>query len=242
MNNHMQGSLLFLFATFLCSSGGAGVAHAEEMQGSGSEASALVSKSSPAPAGELYVGVFGGGARYADAQVSATYQCFFCSPVSASKNVTFSKGSVSGLRVGMWGETFGFATEFSVAQADSMMSGNQVSVRYESFTFMPMLSMPFFKTDSMPGGHLNLYGGIGISTVQTGNISVSYTELPRTVSGMPKGNGTTFLIGVSWKIYRAILFVEQRATDTSLTFSDIGDHGDVQMNARQTLLGAAFRF
>ena len=212
------------------------------MQASVGEAPALESKSPPAGNGELYVGVFGGGARYADAQVSATYQCFFCVPVSVSKNVTFSKGSVSGLRVGMWGETFGFATEFSTAQADSTMNANQVSVRYESFTLMPMLRVPFFKTDTMPGGHLNLYGGIGISIVQTGNISVSYPELPRTVSGIPKGNGSTFLIGVSWKIYRAILFAEQRATDTSLTFSDIGDHGDVRINARQTLIGAAFRF
>jgi hypothetical protein len=242
MNNRTQAILLIPIATLFCSHGSSGFAQAEEIQGSGNEVSAVESKSWPSSEGEFYVGVFGGGVRYADAQVSATYQCFFCSPVSASKNVSFSKGSVSGLRVGMWGENFGFATEFGTAQADSMMAANQVSVRYESFTLMPMLRAPFFKTDSMPSGHLNLYGGIGISIVQTGNVSVSYPELPRTVSGIPKGNGTTILIGISWKIYRAALFVEQRAMDTNLTFSDIGDSGDVQINAKQTLVGAALGF
>jgi hypothetical protein len=242
MNNRTRSILIILFAPLLCSPGSSGFTQAEEMQGSGSEASGVESRNSPAETGEFYVGVFGGGARYADAQVSATYQCILCSPVSASKNAAFSKGSVSGLRVGMWGETFGFATEFSTSQADSMMGANQVSARYESFTLMPMLRMPFFKTDATPGGHLNLYGGIGISNTSTGNISVSYPELPRTVSGIPKGNGTTFLIGASWKLYRSIFFVEQRATDTSLTISDIGDNGVVQINSKQTHIGAALRF
>jgi hypothetical protein len=190
------------------------------------------------------VGVFGGDARFADAQVAATYQCILCSPpsVSASKNAQFSKGSVTGLRLGMWGETFGFATEFSTSKADSMMGSDQVSVRYESFTFMPMLRVPFFKTDSMPSGHLSLYGGFGISSIMSGNISVSYPELPRTVSGKPRGTGTTLMIGASWKFTRTILFVERRATDTSLSFSDIGDSGNVQINATQTIVGASLRF
>jgi len=234
--------LLVLFTSLFCLLGSSGFARAEEVPGPESEVPALQSNSGPAKVGELYVGIFGGGAQYSDAQVTATYQCFFCSPVSASKNVAFSKGSVSGLRVGMWGENFGFATEFSSSQADSMMGSDQVSVRYESFTFMPMIRAPFFKTDSMPGGHLNLYGGFGISSILSGNISVSYPELPRTVSGVPKGNGTTFMIGASWRFSRAILFLEQRATDTSITFSDIGDSGDVQINSTQTIIGAALRF
>jgi hypothetical protein len=63
MNNHIQVILLILFAMFLCLSGGAGVARAEDMQGSGSEASAVESRSSHAGVGEFYVGVFDGNDR-----------------------------------------------------------------------------------------------------------------------------------------------------------------------------------
>jgi hypothetical protein len=187
MINNKPAILLFLLASLFWSLGSSDFAQAEDMNSSGNEVPAVQSKGWPTSAGEGYVAIFGGHARFADAQVTATSQCLFCSPplVSANKNVQFSKGSVIGLRLGMWGETFGFATEFSTSRADSMMSNNQVSVRYESLTFMPMLRMPFFKTDSMPNGHLNLYGGFGISIIRTGNISVSYPGLPHTVSGMP---------------------------------------------------------
>jgi hypothetical protein len=234
--------LLILFASLLCLLGSSEFAQAEDINSSGIEVPADETKSQPASAGEVFVAIFGGAARFADAQVTATYQCFFCSPVSASKSAQFSKGSVSGFRLGMWGETLGFATEFSTSSADSMMGSDQVSVRYESFTFMPMLRVPFFKTDSMPSGHLSLYGGLGISRTMSGNISVSYPELPRTVSGKPMGTGTTVMIGASWKFTRSILFVERRTTSTSLSFSDIGDSGDVQVNATQTIIGAALRF
>jgi hypothetical protein len=247
MKNNSRTIILLLVVSILFSLGSSGPLLAEELPGLDSTSvPANETKSVPAKEAEAYVGVFGGNARFADTSVSATYQCFFCSPVTASKNVQFSKGEVAGLRMGMWGDNeyqyIGFAFEFSTTKAHSMMSIDQVDVSYESFSLMPMVRLPLFKTDSMPGGHLNLYAGVAFSKVMSGNMSVTFPELPRTVSGDAKGSGSVFLIGASLKYSRVLLFLEERATNMNLSFSDLGDSGDANISAKQTIAGAAYRF
>jgi hypothetical protein len=229
----------------------------EELHVAEKEIPAVQTRSRPGKEAEFYVAVFGGSARVADSQVTATAQdqdCGFwggCSPpVTASKNVTYEKGDVAGLRIGMWGgnefKYLGFAYEVSTIKAPSLNSSMALS--YESYTFMPMLRIPFLETESMPGGRLNFYGGIGFSSVE-GHMDISIPGLPRTVSGDAEGNGSIFLIGASLKFSRVSLFVEKRTTDASLSFDaehadgwGNRDSGEADYSTKETVVGVACRF
>lgn len=193
---------------------------------------------------EQYVAIFKGNAQVADSQVTATNTpCFLCAPTTASQNFQFEKGNVAGIRWEAWWEYFGFALEFSSTHANSGKNYNSSSlnVGYESLSFIPMLRAPFFKTDSMPGGRLNLYAGVGLSSVLSGYIDVTIPPLPP-VSGKTTGNGTVALIGASLNYSKLMLFVEQRATDTSLSYSYLGNSADVSVSANETVAGVAYRF
>jgi hypothetical protein len=246
MNKIIMAIIPFLLSLVLSSLGNSVFAQTDNLNSPVNDVSVVETEKLPSKEAEFYFGLFGGNAHYSDTQVTATYQCFFCSPITATKNIHFSKGEISGIRIGWWGgnktQNLGVAFEFTTTNAKSRMIKDEVNARYESFSIMPMLRIPFFKSDSMPGGYFNLYGGAGFSRVMSGNISVTFPELPRTVSGNAKGTGSIFLIGISLKFSRVILSVEQRAADTNLSFSDIGGSGDARINAKQTIFGAACRF
>ncbi len=208
----------------------------------------------PTPAGanepEYYVAALLGPASIDDTTVTATSQCFLCAPTTASKEVHFEDSTVIGLRVGMWGgagyRELGFAAELSSLSAKSASgSGGEVSLEYTSLSLMPMFRIPFFKTDSLPTGRLNIYAGFALSVVMFGKITVNFPELSLPVSGDAEGNGAGVFIGASLRFSRLTLFAEIRSMSMNLSLSDesfnLGE-ADASINTQQAVFGAAYRF
>ncbi len=226
----------------------ASAALAQEDEAPGAEVAPVV----PAPAidreqlpptrVEWFVGIFGGGVEVADTTVSATYQCILCPSVRAEKQVHFDRGEEVGLRTGLWGgdrlDVLGVAFELAQTKAKA----SQVDVRYVAFSLVPLVRLPFFRTEAMPGGHLDLHAGLVITRVIDGEVRVAFPELPRTVSGNPKGLGVGYLVGASARWWRVALLAEYRVTSMDLTFSDVGDQGEASLQASQALLGLAWIF
>jgi hypothetical protein len=209
------------------------------------EASEDIRRNSP-PIFEGYVGVFKGISNVADAQVMASYSCFLCTTTTASQTIHFDKGSTAGIRVGFWGENFGFAFDNSVMHASNTGQKNvpQVSVGYEYESFIPMVRATFFKTESMPGGHLNIYLGLGISGYGTGNIDVTIPPNPPISASAKDKGGTIALIGVSYRYSHAIFFLEFRATDITISSDNWapGNNATIPIRSNDTVLGTAYRF
>lgn len=202
---------------------------------------------------EENLGVFFGNAQLAGAQVTATYQCLFCGMSSGSQNFQFEKSNVAGIRWGMWGENFGTALELSTTHAASMKNpnGGSLSAGYTSISVIPMLRFPFFKADSMPGGHLNLYGGVGLSFGLLDNIEVSIPGLPPfSGSNQNRTPGNIALIGASLRYSSLILFVERRSIDSSLTYDGSVNNfslspvstTSVPFNMNATVMGVEYRY
>ena len=191
---------------------------------------------------ESFIGLFGGGVTVADTRVSATSQCFFCSPVSAEKNVSFDRGSTAGLRAGFWGPGDFIYAGLGLELAHTAIRADSVNIRYDSLTFTPMLRLPLFRTAAMRGGHVNLYTGLLVSRTIYGKMSVGFPELPRTVSGNVDGRGLGVLFGASLRYARLALNAEYRSAGMNLTFSDLGDRGSAKLSGKQTLFGLSCLF
>lgn len=135
------------------------------------------------------------------------------------------------------------------AHADGMRNnGASATVSYQSFSFIPMLRASFFKTDSMPGGLVNLYGGFGLDFIPSANIDATIPPLPPVSASSSMSNstnntfGTTLLIGASLRFSKIILFAEWRATEASFSYSYLGDGVSIPVSANETVLGVAYRF
>lgn len=196
----------------------------------------------PLTASGWYAGIFSGSGTARDTTVDASYQCFFCAPVSVSKPVSFDEGDTQAIRVGAWGgegwSHAGFAAEFGRAKAQ----GREAEFNYSYFSFIPMLRLPLFANAALPEGRVNIYGGLAISFVIDGDGSVVDAAFPRTVSGTLDGSGQALLVGAGLNVGRLTLALEQRDTRMRLAFSDIGDSGSARLSAKVTLLGLACRF
>jgi len=238
---------LFTF-TIAIIAGCAGVAAAEEMNNPPANAeTAVISNNPPTNIGhEQYIGLFKGNARVANSNVTADYSCLFCTSTSASASIQPDTGDTAGIRWGFWWEYFGYATEFVTTHINNTNSTNvpQMSVSYQSISFIPMLRVPFLMTESMPGGRLNLYGGFGLSDILSGNIDVTIPPNPP-ISGSAKGTaGTIVLVGVSLRFSKSMFFVEWRTTDIKLSSDNWapGNSATVPINTSETVAGAAYRF
>jgi len=195
---------------------------------------------------EQYIGLFKGNARAASSQVTATFSCLFCTTTSASANIQPDKGDSGGIRWGFWWEYLGFAMEYVVTHMNNTNSTNvpQMSVGYQSVSFIPMARVPILKTESMPGGRLNLYGGFGFSDILSGNIDVTIPPNPP-ISGSAKGTaGTIVLLGISLRFPKSMFFVEWRAADLKLSSDNWApaNSATVPINTNETVLGVAYRF
>jgi hypothetical protein len=241
-----------LIATFLVLSFGTSGMVAAEVLETPEESGVRAAESRPRATGlEGRVAILGGTAAVGDANVTATYQCFLCVPVSASRNITFEDGNVAGLRVEAWVDyeyvSVGLGLEWNDINASSITSSSgQVSVSYTSFSLMPMLRYAFFRTPSMSGGRFSLYAGLALSSLVSGSIRASFPELPVTVkaSDNMSGNGGGAFAGVSVRISDFALFLETRAMDMDLSGGNFtgSEKAKTALNSNQMVLGVAYTF
>jgi hypothetical protein len=193
--------------------------------------------------GEQYLGVFGGPLSVGDTTATYTTQFFFSGPTTTTANIRFNSASVIGVRWGMWGADkypcLGFAMEFSTVQADGVSGGPgaaPASVDYIAMSLMPMVRLRFFRTESLPSGHLNIYGGIALSFVPSGSVTTYAFEADL------KGSGAGGLLGVSLRFSLLDLFAEVRSMNMNLEVDQLFSSGDLTMSTKETVFGAAFRF
>jgi hypothetical protein len=193
---------------------------------------------------EWYLGVFGGPLSAGDTTATYTSTGFlFSGPTTTTVNIRFSSASVMGLRWGMWGADkypyLGFAMEFSTVQADGMSGGAggvPASVDYIALSLMPMVRLRFFRTESLPNGHVNIYAGIALSFVPSGSVTTNAFEADLT------GSGVGGLLGVSLRFSLLDLFAEVRSINMNLEVDQLFSSGDLTMSTKGTVFGAAVRF
>jgi hypothetical protein len=196
---------------------------------------------------EEYIGLFKGNSRVDDSQVTATYlPCFPCAGTTESQSIQGNKGNIAGIRWGAWWDNFGFAMDYSVSHADNTDHINvpQMSVEYQSLSFIPMVRAPLFRSESMPGGRINLYGGLGICLIPSANIDVTIPPNPP-ISGRAKGTGGTMvLVGASMRYSRTIFFVEWRETRVTLASDNWApaDSANVPISRNDAVIGVAYRY
>lgn len=193
---------------------------------------------------EQYLALFGGPVSAGD--TTATYNTsgfLFSGPTTTTANIRFNNASVIGVRWGIWGgDTYpylGFAMELGTFQADGVSDGTAAvpaKVDYISFTLMPMVRARFFRTESMPNGHVNIYGGIAFSFVPSGSVSTSAFNADL------KGNGMGGLAGVLLRYASLDLFGEARSMSMNLDVDQLFSSGDLSMNTKETVFGVALRF
>jgi len=207
---------------------------------------------------EQNFGIFAGGSRLADSHITTTYQCFICTMTSGSQDFQFEQGSISGIRGEMWGKYFGTALEISsTSNAHSVLNANgaSASIGINSVSIIPMLRMPFFATESMPGGKLNLYGGLGLDFITWISMNISMPGQPPLsahISGRYNNAspGTLMLAGVSWSYSRWIVFAEYRSLETKIDYDGAIDNfslspvrtASVPIHMTQTIAGIKYRF
>ena len=193
---------------------------------------------------EQYLALFGGPASAGDA--TATYNStgfLFSGPTTTTANIRFNSASIIGVRWGMWGgDTYpylGFAMELSTFQAEGVSGGTEAiaaNVDYIAFTLMPMVRLRFFRTESLPSGHVNIYGGIALSFVPSGSVTTNAFEADL------MGSGVGGLLGVSLRFSLLDLFAEVRSMNMNLEVDQLFSSGDLTMSTKETVFGAAVRF
>ena len=193
---------------------------------------------------EQYLALFGGPASAGDA--TATYNStgfLFSGPTTTTANIRFNSASIIGVRWGMWGgDTYpylGFAMELSTFQAEGVSGGTAAiaaNVDYIAFTLMPMVRLRFFRTESLPSGHVNIYGGIALSFVPSGSVTTNAFEADL------MGSGVGGLLGVSLRFSLLDLFAEVRSMNMNLEVDQLFSSGDLTMSTKETVFGAAVRF
>jgi hypothetical protein len=119
-----------------------------------------------------------------------------------------------------------------------------------TIAFMPMLRVPFFASNSLPNGRIQLYGGFALSFVMSGQINVHFSELPQpVVADVKKGTGAGFFAGVPLNLSRVALFGELRSMNMSIDFSNEDENlfgaemsADLSVDTRQTVFGVRFLY
>ena len=186
--------------------------------------------------------------RTAGTQATATSSNPFCfippcpGPVTSSNSVNFDRGNTSGIRYGLWGEHFGLAVEYSNTFVPHAFSPNNTvaEASYDAFSLIPMVRTSYFKSESMPEGRVDLYGGIGFSEI-SGRLSVNSPRV--NVSGDTSGaTGILFLVGADVKYSMYSFFVELRKMETELGVSFLGDSANAKISTTETVGGVAVRW
>lgn len=188
--------------------------------------------------GEASVALWMGDGAVAPADASAEVPCFFCVPVSLQKSVAFDRASVVAARFTKWGgeasRVPGIGFETGWANGDA----REAKVNFLYLAVMPMLRLPLLVTPSTPDGRLNLYAGLGLAVSGGGSATLEDMSLPHSVSGNPRGTGTTTAIGLRWRHGRFIASIERRSLDLGLTFSDFGGgHASLDYDATIYAIG-----
>jgi len=209
------------------------------------------SLSSSAP--RHFIDVFYGTAKTLDGAVSVSSEsggafCLLppCNVVhSVSRTVHFDPSSLYGIRVGTWLENYpyvGFAGELSYLQANAP----GVRIWYVPLSFVMMGRYPFLRTESVPDGRLQLYGGVMISLI-AGDLEVDFTPVMSKRGGSAGGLGAGALLGIAWHLPSFAVFGEFRMMRASLDFEEKGLFGgsssaSVDLDSRQMVFGVSYKY
>jgi hypothetical protein len=203
----------------------------------------------PAEARETFLAIFIGPATFPPRDVQATSKGILTPDLTVRQEVRFGGSEVFGLRLGTWLlPHLGGAVEISSTKARSDL----VSLRYTTFSLVPMARLPLFRGGGEPKGRVYLYGGLALSAVLEGKGSASFPALGTTVSGSagsglgvqgrPASLGLGGLAGVGVNLGPVMLFAEYRATTVDLTFADLFQEIRARLDSRQAIVGGAARF
>ncbi|RZU38348.1 hypothetical protein EV700_2279 [Fluviicoccus keumensis] len=193
-------------------------------------------------AADSYLGLFTGPGGSFETTVSATSQCFFCVPISASHPVQFEGGNMAGVRGGFWKRGDRLQPGMSMEFLHGSHTSSNADVSYDVFTVSPMLRLTPFSSLAQHGVTLGLYAGVSLCLVAGGSASVTFPEFSRSVSGRVKGNGTAVMAGISVDYRRLSLQLEKRSLSLDLDFEDLGDNGSLEVSTGQTAVGIALKF
>ncbi len=206
-----------------------------------------------------FVDVFYGSVTTADDYVTATSQgdCFlFCSPpTDYGQQAHFRKSSVFGVRVGGWLKDYpaiGLAADFSFLNAKApgvadpsspWTTTSGVSIRYMPISFVFLARYSLLRTDPIPDGRIQLYGGLMLSAV-IGEIDVNGVEGSSTDFGF----GT--LLGLAWHFPSFAVFGEYRMMQVSLDYDSSEDDWisfgttaiSADLDTKQLVYGVSFKF
>lgn len=192
---------------------------------------------------ELSIGLRSGLGSVADSEVSASIGCLvFCYVVTETRAVHFSDLKTVGLRADLWGGGSWINAGLGLEMATSSTKADNVSLRYNTTSFFPMLRLPLWRDAAMPGGHVNLYGGMMITRAWGGDMEVSFPGLPRPVSGVVTGSGSGPFAGVALKYGHALLSLEYRDTDIKLKMKEYFDYGSARIDGQETQLGLSYLY
>jgi hypothetical protein len=193
-----------------------------------------------------FIDLFFGTATTLDGDVSAPSH--IANTQSVSRNVQFRSSALFGIRVGTWLENypyFGLAGEVSYFQANA----STVSIWYVPISFLVMGRYPFLRTDTVPDGRLQLYGGALVSLIGPGDIEVDFTpETANKAGNIAVGTGVGVLLGIKWCLPSYALFSEFRLKQDNMEFRQIGLYGEApesvsaDLESRQLLFGVSFRY
>ena len=180
-----------------------------------------------------------------NAQLSVTYTCILCTPTTVNDNVSFDKGDIAGIRWEGWAKYLGFAIEWSVLHGGNTNTPNvpQVSFNFQSLYLIPVVRMPVLRSEAMPNGRLNLYGGFGLARI-FGNMDVNVPPKSPFSTSIKSNAGTIFLIGVSLDFRKFAVLLERRATQNTLTSDNWapGTSATIPVDTNGTIVGLAYKF
>jgi hypothetical protein len=200
-----------------------------------------------------FIDVFYGTVTTLDNNVSASSNGIVCvSPCtgpasSVSRTVQFHPSALYGIRVGNWFENYPY---FGIAGDVSYLQGSAPGVRiqYVPISFVMMGRYPFFRTDKVPDGRLQFYGGAMVS-LGVGILEVEFTPDMRTsVGGYSDGHGVGALGGIAWHLPSYALFFEFRITRDWLHFKQNSiwgpgpDSANVELASRQMVFGVSYKY
>lgn len=192
---------------------------------------------------EFSLGIRAVNGNAGDSVVSASIGCFlFCVPVTAEKTVQWGDLHGGGLRADFWGGGSWINAGFGIEMMSEAANADQVSLRYNTTSFFPMLRLPLWRDAAMPGGHVNLYGGLMITRAWGGDMDVNFPELPRPVSGVVTGSGGGAFVGMAFRYRHAALSLEYRDINLKLDMKDYVDYGNTRIDGKETQVGLSYLY
>lgn len=178
-----------------------------------------------------------------DAQVSASIGCLIlCVVETVASPVRFRDFKGGGLRADLWAGGRWINAGFGMDMMTARLKADNVSLRYNSTSFFPMLRLPLWRDADMPGGHVNVYGGLMVTRAWGGEMKVSFPALTRPVSGVVTGTGGGAFAGVALKRQHFAVSVEYRDIDLDLEMKEYFDYGYTTVSGSEVQLGLSYLF